>query len=66
MSRQGRKGPAAQAMEWGLDVTMVNSFIAAKRKTEYVGIDKDSFVNVIMEEYGHSVLIAFTFLFIYS
>ena len=66
MSRQGRKGPAAQAMEWGLDVTMVNSFIAAKRKTEYVGIDKDSFVNVIMEECGHSVLIAFTFLFIYS
>lgn len=66
MSRQGRKGPVAQAMEWGLDVTMVNSFIAAKRKTEYVGIDKDSFVNAIMEECGHSVLIAFTFLFIYS
>lgn len=65
MSRQRRKGPAAQAMGWGLDVMMVSSFIAAERKTEYMAIDQHSLVNVSVEEWGHSSLTAFTFLFIY-
>ena len=46
--------------EVGLDATMGSSFIALERK-QYTGMDKDSFVNVILEEYGHSLLIAFTF-----
>lgn len=49
----------------GLDVMMVSSFIAAERKTEYMAIDKHSLVNVSVEEWGHSSLTAFTFLFIY-
>ena len=64
MHRQGRKRSAAQAMRWGLDATMGSSFIAPERK-QYMGIDKDSFVNVILEEYGHSLLIAFTFFVVY-
>ena len=39
-------------------------FIQSSRKKTVCGHGQDSFVNVILEEYGHSLLIAFTF-FVY-
>ena len=38
-----------------------DKFIQSSRKKTVCGHGQDSFVNVILEEYGHSLLIACTF-----
>ena len=44
-----------------------DKFIQSSRKKTVCGHGQDRFVNVILEEYGRSLLIAFTFfLFMYS
>lgn len=62
---KGRRVLLQKPSPLGVDVIMVSSFRVTERKAEYMGLDKGSFVNVMVEECGHSLLIVFA-LFIYS